>query len=161
MDSKNYKFDFTIPQGPTGPAGPSHGLNAYGARYNNVSTFLSLGIDSPVQVSLPNFTTANAVNYTATNSITVESDGTYEITYALNVTGSVSTTLTVVVRENGTDILATRNEKSIGATSETFFYGNMIYTFQQGDIVDLAVSAPENVTVTFNNNASLVLKQID
>ena len=51
MNPKNYTFDFTIPQGPTGPAGPSNIRSAYLTTFNNGT--ISSGITIPSGERLP------------------------------------------------------------------------------------------------------------
>lgn len=163
MNSKKYAFDFIVPQGPTGPTGPMGtytGLTAYGGRFSTAPEVLNLGISSPVQVPLLDFSTARKVNYSTLNSVILEESGVYEITYILDAAVSTIAELTVEVRQDGVTIPVTRNTKSVSPTVGATFCGNMFYTLPANSVIDLAISSSVATTVTLNNGSSLMLKKI-
>ena len=169
MDPKKYTFDFLIPQGPTGPTGPtgpmgptgiSSGLKSYGGRYGNVSTTLNLSANSPEQVPLTNFSTAANISYNVVNSLVVDQGGVYEITYSLNVSTPTVAILTTIVREDGNDINMTKNTQKVPVGIPVNFSGSLIYSLQEGSVIDLTLSSDIATEVSLNNNASLIVKRV-
>ncbi len=175
MDSKKYVFDFTVPQGPTGPTGStglmgptgptgpigtSVGLRAYGERFSTTSEVLNLGVSSPVQVPLLNFSVLRNVDYSSLSSVIIKEYGVYEINYVLNASVSDTASVTVSVRENGVEIPVTKNTKVVSPAESETFCGNMLYTFNENSVIDLAISSSVATTVTLNNSNSLTIKQI-
>ena len=73
-----YNLNFVIPQGPTGPVGPANGLNAYGGKYNNTSSTISLGLGTQSQIPLPSSMPNLNTTYTQSNSITATQAGVYD-----------------------------------------------------------------------------------
>ncbi len=165
MNSKNYTFDFIIPQGPTGPTGPTSknipGLSSYGGKYNYSVSTINLSSGCQEQVLLNDSLFSKNVDYKELNSIIIEQDGIYEITYNLNLSVPSKTILTATVRENGNDIISTVSTKILEAGISSVFCMNTIYMFQKGSVVDLALATDTDVEVSVANNASLLIKQLD
>ena len=151
------------PTGATGATGPAAGLNAYGGKYNTASQTISLTIGSATQIplteSMPNLNTT----YTPTNSITVAQAGTYEINYYSNMTAAVATTVTMAVRNNGTNIPSTVISRALSVGVGSIYSGSTIVTLAAGAVIDLAMSALLAVGVTLGTglNASLTLKKLN
>ena len=139
MNSKNYIFDFTVPQGPTGPTGPAGntGLPVYGGRYSTIIEVLNLAASSAMQVPLLDFSASREVDYSTANSIIIEEEGVYEISYVLDASISNSASLTVVARENGSAISGTKITKTVSSQTSTTFCGNALYTLAKGSVIDL------------------------
>lgn len=158
-----YSLNFVIPQGPTGPTGPAgSGLSAYGGRYSNTASTLNLGIGTQTQVPLattmPNLNTS----YTTANSITVAQAGTYEINYFINLSVTVGTTLTLAVRNNGTNIPSTAISRILSVGTNSLYSGSVIVTLAANSVIDMAVSAllALGVNLSSGTNATLTLKKI-
>ena len=149
--------------GPTGATGPAAGLNAYGGKYNTTSQTISLTIGSATQIplteSMPNLNTT----YTPANSITVAQAGTYEINYYSNMTAAVATTVTMAVRNNGTNIPSTVISRALSVGVGSIYSGSTIVTLAAGAVIDLAMSALLAVGITLGTglNASLTLKKLN
>lgn len=179
-----YTIDFTIPAGPTGPTGPTGltgvtgptgltgatgptgptaGLNAYGGKYNNTTQTINLAIGTqsqiPLPVSMPNLN----VTYNPANSITVSQAGTYEINYFSNLSAAIATTLTMAIRNNGTNINSTVISRTLSVGVSSIYSGSVIVTLAAGDVIDMAISALLAVGVTLGSgvNATLTLKRIN
>lgn len=158
----DYLINFTIPQGPTGPTGPANGLAAYGGKYNNTADTLNLGIgvqsQIPLAVSMPNLNTT----YTPANSITVAQAGTYEINYFSNISVALGTTVTMAIRNNGTNIPGTVVSRALSVGTGSIYSGTVIVDLAAGDVIDMAISALLAVGVTLGTgvNASLSVKKI-
>ncbi len=176
----NYEINFVIPQGPTGPqgisgptgpqgltgatgpTGPTAGLAAYGGKYNNTSSNISLGIGTqsqvPLPVSMPNLNTT----YTSTNSITVTQGGVYEINFYSNVSVALGTTLTLAVRANGTNIASTVISRALSVGTSSIYSGSVLVQLPANTVIDMAVSALLAVGVTLGSgtSASLTVKKI-
>ena len=160
MNPTGYTLDFVIPQGPTGPTG---GLNAYGGKFSNTTQNLTLGIGTQTQVALPNNMPNLNTTYTPANSITVAQAGTYEINYYSNVSAAIATTLTMAVRNNGTNIASTVISRALSVGVSSIYSGSTIVTLAAGDVIDIAVSALLAVGVTLGSgvNATLSVKKIN
>ena len=176
--NSSYALNFVIPQGPTGPqgiigptgatgitgpTGPANGLNAYGGRYNNNASSISLGLLSQTQIPLtttmPNLNTT----YTTDNSITITNSGVYEINYFLNVSVTVGTTLTMAVRNNGTNIPSTVISRLLSVGTSSVYSGSTIVNLPAGSVIDMAISALVAVGVNLSNgvNATLTVKRLN
>ncbi len=161
MKSKNFVLDFTIPQGPTGPVGPSNGLNAYGGIYSNCLNVLHLDKDNSVILPLSDKMLANHMNYFTENSITIEQNGTYEISFVVDVATSQKANITLSVWDNGNLVIATEKTKSLASNEKTVFSGNTICNLQKDSIIRITVASDEITEVAIDENASLVIKKID
>ena len=163
MNPSSYTLNFTIPQGPTGPTGPANGLQAYGGKYNNTGSTISLGIGTqsqvPLALSMPNLN----MTYTPANSITVAQAGTYEINYFSNVSVALGTTLTLALRSNGTNIPASVISRTLSVGTSSVYSGSLIVTLPAGAVIDMALSALVAVGVTLGSgtNASLTVKKLN
>ncbi len=135
----------TGPTGPTGPTGATGtgGLTAFGGRYNNTAEALSLAAATPLQIPAAIALPAVQVTETGNNSITTEEAGIYEITYMVIGSSSISTTFTLSVRVNGTDLAGTQSVREAAANTVYTFSGNTIAELASGDVIDLAVTAAD------------------
>ena len=160
--NSNYSLNFVIPQGPTGPAGPAGGLSAYGGRYNNSASTLNLGILTQTQVPLPTTLPNSNTSYTTSNSIIVNQSGVYEINYFLNVSVALGTTLTLAVRNNGTNIPSTVVSRLLSVGTSSVYSGSTIVSLNAGNVIDMAISALVAVGVNLSSgvNATLTVKRI-
>lgn len=163
MNPSGYTIDFVIPQGATGPTGPANGLSAYGGKYNNTSQTLNISIGTPTQIPLANNLSSSNVTYTPANSITVTQAGTYEINYFSNVSAAVATTLTMAVRNNGTNIPSTVISRALSVGVGSVYSGSTIVTLTAGSVIDMAISALLAVGVTLGSgvNATLTVKKLN
>ena len=172
MNPSGYTLDFVIPQGRTGPTGitgptgvtgPSNGLNAYGGKYNNTTSTLNLGIGTQTQIPLPTAMPNLNTTYTPANSITVAQAGTYEINYYSNISAAVATTITMAVRNNGTNIPSTVISRILSVGVGSIYSGSTIITLAAGDVIDIAISALLAVGVTLGTgvNATLTVKKLN
>ncbi len=157
----------TGPRGPEGPIGPSGYalLSAYGGKFNNMQTMIdTLGSGNWIQIPLTdNLESINIID-TTPNVIELEQDGIYEINYSLNITASISTTLTLIVRENSEMITSTVISKQINPLINTSFNGSTIVKLNANDKLDMALSATnDNVMLTFGSGvtALLTIKKLD
>jgi len=155
-----YTLDFVIPAGPTGPAA---GLNAYGGKYNNTSQTINLGIGTQSQIPLPTSMPNLNTTYTATNSITITTTGTYEINYFSNLSAAIATTLTMAVRANGANIPSTVISRALSVGTNSVYSGNVIVNLTAGTVIDMAISALLAVGVTLGSgvNSTLTIKKLN
>lgn len=166
INSSSYLLNFTIPQGPTGPigpTGPSAGLSAYGGKYNNATQTLNLSIGTQTRLPLPSDMPNLNTTYTPNNSITVAQAGTYEINYFSNVSAALGTTVTLAVRNNGTNIPSTVLSRVLSVGVGSIYSGSVIVTLAAGDVIDIAISALLAVGVTLGTgvNTTLTVKRIN
>lgn len=171
--NSNYLLNFVIPQGPTGPTGitgptgatgpASDGLKAYGGKYSNTEQTLSLAIATPTQIPLANTMPNSNTTYTTTNTITTSQDGIYEINYFINMTAAVATTVTVAVRNNGTNIASTVISRALSVGTNSLYSGSTIVNLASGANIDLAMSSLLAVGITLGTgvNASLTIKRLN
>ena len=167
--------------GPTGPKGDkgepgqsAFTLSAYGGKYNNTQMNIQANIIGAwTQIPLPNSMPSINANESENNdikldgeenTIELEQDGIYEINFFVNFSTDKNTTVTLIVRQNETNIPSTVVTKKVSANQEEIFSGNTYVELKADDKIDLAISAnDENVTINFNQgmNASLTVKKID
>lgn len=161
--NSSYLLNFTIPQGPTGPTGPSAGLAAYGGKYNDATQTLNLGIGTQTQIPLPSNMPNLNTTYTPANSITVTEAGTYEINYYSNISAALGTTVTLAIRNNGTNIPDTVINRALSVGVGSIYSGSVIVTLAAGDVIDMAISALLAVGVTLGTgvNSTLSVKKLD
>ena len=152
----------TGPTGPTGATGSAGGIIAYGGKYNDTAQTISLAIGSQTQIPLPNAMPNLNTTYTPTNSITVTQAGTYEINYYSNMTAAVATTITMAIRNNGTNIPSTVISRALSVGVGSIYSGSVIVTLAAGAVIDMAMSALLAVGVTLGTgvNATLSVKKI-
>lgn len=153
----------TGPTGVTGPTGPANGLNAYGGKYSDTPQTITLGIGTQSQIALPSTMPNLNTTYTPANSITVTQAGTYEINYYSNVSVALGTTVTLAVRNNGTNIPDTVISRVLSVGVGSIYSGSVIVTLTAGDVIDMAISALLAVGVTLGSgvNATLSVKKLD
>ena len=108
---------------------------------------------------MPNLNTT----YTPANSITVTQSGTYEINYYSNMTAAVATTITMAIRNNGTNIPATVISRALSINVGSIYSGSVIVTLPAGAVIDMAMSALLAVGVTLGTgvNATLSVKKLN
>lgn len=160
--NQGYLLNFVIPQGPTGPTGSASGLSAYGGRYNNTASTISLGITTPSQIPLSSTMPNVNITYPATNSITINQGGVYEINYYVNLSVNVATTLTLAVRNNGTNIPTSIITRVLSVGANSIYSGSFLVSLNANSVIDMAMSAlvATNVTLGSGVNASLTVKKI-
>ena len=148
--------------GPIGPTGATGGISAYGGKYNDTAQSISLTIGSQSQIPLPNSMPNLNTTYTPANSITVAQAGTYEINYYSNMTATVATTVTMAIRNNGTNIPSTVISRALSVGVGSIYSGSVIVTLAAGAVIDMAMSALLAVGVTLGTgvNATLSVKKI-
>ncbi len=153
----------TGPTGVTGPTGPANGLNAYGGKYSDTPQTITLGIGTQSQIALPSTMPNLNTTYTPANSITVTQAGTYEINYYSNVSVALGTTVTLAVRNNGTNIPDTVISRVLSVGVGSIYSGSVIVTLTAGAVIDMAISALLAVGVTLGSgvNATLSVKKLD
>ena len=108
---------------------------------------------------MPNLNTT----YTPANSITVAQAGTYEINYYSNMTAAAATTVTMAIRNNGTNIPSTVISRGLSIGVGSIYSGSVIVTLAAGAVIDMALSALLAVGVTLGTgvNATLSVKRIN
>ena len=159
----------TGPTGPTGatgltgPTGPTAGLNAYGGRFNDTAQTINLNIGTPTQIPLANTMPNLNTTYTTANSITVTQAGTYEINFYSNVTVAAGATVTMAVRQNGTNIPSTVISKLLSVGVGSLYSGSIIVTLTANAVIDMAMSALLAVGVNLSSgvNATLSVKKLN
>ena len=103
------------------------------------------------------------VTNTTTNSVVVTQAGTYEINYFVNLSAALSTTVTMAVRANGTNIPSTVISRALSVGTNSIYSGSTIVTLAAGTTLDMAVSALLAVGLNLGNgvNASLSVKKLN
>ncbi len=170
---QNAVLNFVIPRGATGVTGPAGAagatgptgitdLNAYGGLYNTTPQTLNLTVGGTTQLPLPTAMPLKNVTITPTNSLTVETDGVYEINYYSNVSAALGTTVTMSVRINGTAIPQASISRVLSVGVGSLYNGSIIIALNAGDVIDMALSALLAVGITLGGgvNTTLSVKQI-
>lgn len=147
--------------GPTGPTGPMSGLEAYGGMYNDEPQIIDIIVAGTEQVSFNN--EMPLLNTSVTdNAITVNEAGIYEINWNLIGTASVGILTTFAIRNNGVNIEETVFSSILEASAVSIYSGSVIVTLAAGDVIDMAISALLELSLTLaeGTNATLSVKKI-
>jgi hypothetical protein len=149
--------------GVTGPTGISE-PKAYGGRYNSDYQSFSLNPDEPKIIELPPTMPSLGVTYTPANSITINQDGDYEISYIVDAYGEAGgdrAAFVVAVRSDGNEIPELALNKAMGPEDnfDTVFSGTSIVSLQDGDVLDLTIRTSSEATATVDR-AQLTVKQL-
>ncbi len=153
----NYQLIFSIPQGPTGPA---NGLNAFGGLYSSGQQSFTSSTSAPTQITIGQ--TMAETNVTIdTNAITIDEDGSYEITYNVIAELTNEGELTISARNDDQDVSGTTQKLSLASGKAQTFVGRTIVTLENGDSISLALSASTDQATGNVNYASLIVKKLD
>ena len=102
---------------------------------------------------MPNLNTT----YGTSNAITVTNAGIYEINYYSNMTAALATTITMSIRNNGTNIPATVISRALSANVGSIYSGSVIVSLNAGANIDMAMQALVAVGVTLGTGVSATL----
>lgn len=151
-----YSMDFVIPQGPTGPAG----VMSYGGMYDDTPQTID-DVGSLTQVPLTQTLPSLDITY-GTNSINLNSSGIYEINYQCNLSVSAGSVVTLVLRNNGTEISESTIIRRINDDYNYIFSGNVILQITGNSIIDMAITTSNTTNVTFADgaNSAITVKKI-
>ena len=171
--AENVVLDFTIPQGPTGPqgetgatgpTGPANGLNAFGGIYSEGEGTVSLTNTDPSVITLDEQMTDLNVSYNPENNITIQQDGTYEITYYALISAATGGNTTLSVRNGEANVNGTAIAKNLTGAQVTEYNGSVITTLTEGDQLNLTLQGAQTDTITLSGegvNAYLIVKKLD
>ncbi len=95
--------------------------------------------------------------YATQNSITIVQSGTYEINYLINVSVAIGTTLTIAIRNNGTNIPSTIISRVLSVGTTSTYSGSVIVPLTAGNTLDMAISALIAVGVTLGTGTSAIM----
>lgn len=168
--SPHHILDFIVPQGPTGPGEGTS--NIYGGLYNSRVQFLPFtAINQYLQAELNTSLPLSGVT-AGNNTLTIQENGIYEISYNTLISSSKAIDLGIAVRKTGTVIPETRGSQTLSLDSSTTLTydgrlsGTTFISLVNGDVLDLAIcvlnTLPSGVDVIMNNNinATLTVKKI-
>lgn len=152
------------PQGETGPAGPAgadgtNGLASFGGVYSTTVTPIAL-TTTPTALTLDTILPLSNVTV-GTNSITIENDGTYELTHGIRGSVLPASTITLAVTQNGTNIPQSVITMTY-TTTEDELSNITLVNLSAGDVLTLVASSSIDTTFTPNDNVNtyLILKQL-
>ena len=134
----DYTLNFSIPEGPTGPA---NGLNAYGGLYSTGATTLSStssGTPETIQMNteLP---ALNVTTNTGAYSITIPSDGNYSITYNAVINLTTAGASTFSIRTGGSDVPGSTLNVTPQTSQDMDVSYSFIATLNENDELTFAV----------------------
>lgn len=157
----DYSIDFVIPQGPTGPTGATE-IVAYGGKYNSGTTEIDISSGETAQIPLASTMPSLNIDYNTQNAIVINQAGVYEINYFCNISTNVSRTVTVALRNNGTNINETVITRGL---NDDYYYattGSVILNLDANSTIDMAISLSSSATLTLGNNtsASITVKKL-
>lgn len=104
------------------------------------------------------------VSYAASNNITIEEEGDYEINYFAEVSSDTQVDVTLSVRNASEDIEPSPITKNLQTSVVTDYNGSIIATLEAGDTLNLAFESTGTPTLTLDANdlnASLTVKKLD
>ena len=143
--------------GPTGATGIAGGIASFGSKYSDAPQTINITLGGTTQVGLPTGGPNLNMSYATVNAITVTQTGTYQISYLLNGSVAVGTTVTMSVRRNGTAIPGASISRVLSVGTGTLYSGTVMVALTAGDVIDMALSAlvAVGVTLSTGTNASL------
>lgn len=97
---------------------------------------------------------ASNVTY-GTNTVIVSNTGVYEINYMILLSVSLGATITVSMRNNGTNIAATAISNTLALGTSTLYTASTILSLNAGDALDLAVSALLALSVSLGSGLTV------
>ncbi len=147
------------PTGPTGPAGVVPILS-YGGAYDNTPETIDVATGTESVIPLTNAYPVENVTV-ATNTVTVNADADYEVTYIVSGTPGTTGSYTVAVANNGTVIPG--SEVTLSGNESTLYSNKFIATLASGDVLSLVITTTD-ATGTFalndGTNANLVVNEL-
>ena len=153
-----YQLDLEIPQGPTGPA---NGLNAFGGLYtSNPQVLTNLTEDTPtnIDVNTP-MTLLNVTTTNTSNTLTIETPGTYEIKYEAVANITEGGEITLLVTQNNTPLPGTIQSITTEPATDTTITNSTITTLNNQDVLNLGIEANNlNGSIKY---ATLSVKKLD
>ncbi len=93
---------------------------------------MNLGVENQSQINLSTAMPSLNVTNTTSNSVVITQAGTYEINYFFNLSAALSTTVTMVVRTNGTNIPSTVILRILSVGTNSIYSGSTIITLAAG-----------------------------
>ncbi len=132
-------------------------MAAFGGRYNTTPQTLNLTIAGTTIIPLPTTMPASNATYATANSVTVTNAGIYEINFSSTLSVAVGTTLTLAVRQNGTNIPDATINRVLSVGVGSLLSGSVILTLAAGDVINMALSALVAVGVTLGDGVSATL----
>lgn len=158
----NAILNFSIPRGEPGTSTTS--TPAYASIYNNTQTPITLNqgaAATPVTLGVKGLNN-NVDNQTA-NKLTITAAGDYKIEYFLAASSNTAATLTLDVKNNGTQIVGSNVSEAVGANESTRINGVVLANLQAGSILELDVSTSANTTITpaDGTNAYLIVTKLN
>lgn len=147
-------------QGPKGDKGEPAKVEAYSMKYSNQNVPLQLSRMADKVVPLNEEGKSYHIDNTQENSIKIQEEGYYQISYYLSGTPNVSASLTVTVRNNdilmaGTNLKTKWEPNTLNNVSNT-----VIAELLKDDVINLNVRADSETTLTFNDGTTAVLTLI-
>ncbi len=130
--------------------------------YSTTPSTISLVLGTATQIPLASTMPSLNTTYTPANSITVTQAGIYEINFFLDLSVSVATTLTIAIRNNGTNITDATFSRILTVGTQSIYSGSIIIDLTANSVIDMAASALLALSVTLGGgvNATLTVKQI-
>lgn len=178
---KNYKLNFTIPQGPTGPAGvqgetgptgPSGekgvGLQAYGGIYNDQGNQLNIPANQLYVLVFPSTMPKYNMTYQGIDSFIIEEDGTYEISYGFifavnNIVYNSVRNCTLRLRANGVDIpgsvitITVKNSDQDSIIVYNNVFNSVIADLKSQDNIYLHFSSDNDITISLPESVNTIM----
>ena len=106
----NAVLTFTIPAGPTGPAGAQEEID-FGEKYNTSVDTIALEANIPQNISLGSTGPTSGITTATQNTLTITTAGTYKVDYFFSGSSSADTELSVEVKQNANPIGSTTISK--------------------------------------------------
>lgn len=137
----------TGPTGPTGATGPAI-TSVYGSKYNTSADTITLTQDVLSNVNLGTSGPNAGITNTNTNTLTINEDGIYQISYFFQGASSATGELTIELTRNTNPITSTSIIKDVTANKDESFNGSTIISLSAGDEIGLGISSSVAATIT-------------
>ncbi len=155
----NYTLNFTIPQGPTGPE--AVGLTAFGGLESATDT-LNLTQNTPSSIGLDTELPALNVTYdTASNNLTLNEPGIYEINYKTTLNLTTGGNVTLAVTDDGTPIANSSVSANVTASTPTTLSGQVLANIEETSVLQLTLTATDTADTGNATNTEIIVKKLN
>lgn len=141
-------------QGVEGPKGDPGGISAYGERYSNTNQQFHVLANNDTIMPLEQTGPSLSTTYDSSYTIEVNKQGTYLVSYFLNVAPSVDTNYVVSVEVMGAKIPASSIKVEGKANSINNVSGSIFLSLVEFDEVNLVITSEQDADLIFNGTTN-------
>ena len=143
------------PEGKQGPAGTL--LTSFATKYQDVEKTIETITDTASPIPLEKIGPTSNLITTASNAITIDTDGTYKIDYYISAKYSMAAKITIDIRNNLETIAGSNVVENVTAGEEKNIHGTVLAELKKGNYITLNVTADKELNITLTEGVSAYL----